>query len=457
MTETVKSASSDIAPPQPSLAPSDPLWARLLLPSAADIIFLAFFWMLAFGVWSRGLLADADTGWHIRNGEHILKTLSVPHTDYFSYTMAGRPWYAWEWLYDALIGAVHMVAGLNGVVLLTALIIALTFALLFRYAVQAGGNVVIAAVLTIVAGAASTIHFLARPHVLSWLLTLLWLRALQRFQNRERKHLYSLPLLMVLWANLHGGFLMGLMLLGVFLAADLWTWRTASCPKRRGRAKDRARHLTLISVLSLAATFVTPYGYRLHLHLREYLGSRFMMDNISEFLTPDFHSTPAKFFALLLALSITALALAGTRLKAVDFLLVLFSVWAGLFSARNIPIAAILLTLTITPVLSDAIRRTAERNDVTLRLRALATSFDSFGARMGEMENRFRMHILPLALIAATIAISLNQGQAFGRTMLAHSFSEKHMPVAATKYLLTHNVHDHFFSPDNWGGYLIYI
>ena len=79
------------------------------------------------------MLYDADTGWHIRNGEIILATHSVPRTDLFSYTRAGQPWYAWEWLYDMVIAAIHHVAGLNGVVLFTAVIIAATFALLFGF------------------------------------------------------------------------------------------------------------------------------------------------------------------------------------------------------------------------------------------------------------------------------------------------------------------------------------
>jgi hypothetical protein len=112
----------------------DPLWSRLVMPSVADLIFLAIFATLTFTALSGGLLHDAGTGWHIRNGDHILATHAVPHQDYFSYTANGKPWFAWEWLYDAGIAAIHHLAGLNGVVVTTAVLIALSFALLFKIA-----------------------------------------------------------------------------------------------------------------------------------------------------------------------------------------------------------------------------------------------------------------------------------------------------------------------------------
>ena len=185
---------------------------------------------------SAALLCDADTGWHIRNGEFILATRSVPQTDSFSYTKAGQPWYAWEWLYDVVIGAIHHVAGLNGVVLFTALVIAGTFALLFRFVLRRSGSFAAALSLTLLAAAAAQIHMLARPHVLSWLFTLLWVEALYRFEEGKRSALLWLPPLMLLWVNVHGGFILGLVLLVLFGCAQLWNYLAA--PSAENRQKD---------------------------------------------------------------------------------------------------------------------------------------------------------------------------------------------------------------------------
>src|SRR5712671_6244113 len=106
-------------------------WQRFLLPSVRDLIFLLAFWALFIGPLANRPLADSDIGWHIRAGEQILLTHSVPRVDSFSATMKGQPWFAWEWLYDALLGMVHGAMGLNGVVWLAALLMSTTFALVF--------------------------------------------------------------------------------------------------------------------------------------------------------------------------------------------------------------------------------------------------------------------------------------------------------------------------------------
>src|ERR1700733_9495967 len=120
---------------------------RFLLPSVRDIIFIFLFWSVLAGRFSNRPLADADIGWHIRTGEMILTTHSLPRTDPFSSTMQGQPWFAWEWLYDALLGLLHRACGLNGVVWLCALLVASIFALLFSRLIERGVGLLLAVVL----------------------------------------------------------------------------------------------------------------------------------------------------------------------------------------------------------------------------------------------------------------------------------------------------------------------
>src|ERR1700691_4632168 len=111
---------------------------RFLLPSVRNIIFIFLFWSLLAGPLSQRPLADADIGWHIRTGELILDTHALPRTDPFSSTMQGQPWFAWEWLYDILLGILHPATGLSGIVWLCALLIAASFALLLSQLMRRG-------------------------------------------------------------------------------------------------------------------------------------------------------------------------------------------------------------------------------------------------------------------------------------------------------------------------------
>jgi hypothetical protein len=431
-----------------------PLWARLFMPSIADIVFVALLCAI-FGFLGTQLLGDADIGWHIRNGQHILSTRSVPTTDYFSYTMSGRPWYAWEWLYDVLVAGIHSAAGLSGVVLLSALIGALTFALLFRNAMRSSGNLLVAGGLTALAAVAASIHLLARPHMVTWLFTLIWFQQLDRFQRGERKSLFLLPALMLLWVNLHGGFLMGIAVTALFLAGNAMTWIITSSSELRSRAQVRMRHLGLTLLLTLGATFITPYGYRLYAHLYEYLGSKFMMNNIQEFLSPDFHLFQVKAFALLLIVALLALVLQSRKASVIDFLVIAFSAWIGLYAVRNIPIAAMLLTLTVAPMLGESFRSVGHEIGIAPWLRNLATKIDGFSARMQVMDQRFKRHVLSV-IVALLLVVGAGARGASALSAQTLHFDEKHMPVQAAEFMAAHNIRDHFFAPDSWSGYLIY-
>jgi hypothetical protein len=423
------------------------------MPSIADVFFAAILFGLT--LWGQHLLDDADIGWHIRNGQHILTTHSVPRADYFSYSMQGRPWYAWEWLYDALISGIHSVAGLNGVVLFSAGLVALVFALLFRLTLKASGNLLVALGLTLLSGVASLIHLLARPHLFTWLFTLIFFHALMSFQRGERKRLLLLPALMLLWVNLHAGFLVGIALLGLFIAANVWTRVTTASAQVRTQAQAHLRHLGLVLLLTLAATMVTPYGYRLYIHLHNYLGSRYLMDHIAEFQSPDFHLLQIKAFAALLIIALLAPALSRVKIRAIDMLVIAFSAWVGLYAVRNLPLASILLTLTLTPMLAAAFQGVERDNHVSPWLRKVAAKVERYSTRMGAMEQKFKGHVLAAIVLVVVIAMAVLGARA-PQKGLAVQFDPKRVPVQAAEFMAAHNIRSHFYAPDNWSGYLIY-
>src|SRR5690349_1977382 len=118
---------------------------------------------------AQTLLGDGDTGWHLRTGEWILAHGRVPGRDLFSFTCAGRPWFAWEWLWDVLFGRLHQIGGMAAVLVASSVVLALTFAGLLRLARWRCGNAVVALAVTLGAAAASAGHWLARPHLLTML------------------------------------------------------------------------------------------------------------------------------------------------------------------------------------------------------------------------------------------------------------------------------------------------
>jgi hypothetical protein len=294
---------------------------------------------------------------------------------------------------------------------------------------------------------------LARPHLVTWLFTLFWFQLLDSLQRGERRSLFIFPAMMLLWVNLHGGFLMGIALTVVFAVGNAVTWTTSIHLAARALAAERLRQLASVLLLTLSATLVTPYSIRLYWHLYGYLTSTFLMNNIQEFLSPDFHQLQMKAFALLLVLAMLAFALEGKQAGAPALLVVAFSAWIGLFAVRNVPIAAMLISVTIAPLLGATFRRAALPGMRAHWLHKVAFQMDAFSFRMRLIDRRFNKHMLAGLVVLAMVATATMRG-ATGSARL--SFDDGRMPLAAAEYMAANHIRDHFFAPDNWSGYLIY-
>jgi len=437
-------------------------WFRLLIPSVTDLIFIVLLFALTYGALAPRLLKDGGTGWHIRNGQQILQTHSIPRTDSFSYTMHGQPWYAWEWLYDVLIAAIHGWLGLNGVVFFNAAVIASTFALVLRFALRRGSSLPLTVILVMLAVGASTIHFFARPHVVSWLLTLIWFQLLDSSENllettadaEPHRRLLWLPVIMLLWTNLHGGFLLGIALCGAYLAAGLS--RYFSDRKDRPKVGRWLKRLAVASLLSLLATFVNPYGYKLHAHIYSYLSNSFLMNHIDEFLSPNFHGIAQQCFAALLLITVAALATKRQKLRLSHLLVIIFAAYSGLYASRNLPVSSILLTLIVAPILSASIADAGAVQKMSPRLRGLTSRSNAFASRMTEMESRFRGHLWPALAVILGLVVCIEHGRLGARQVMDAHFDLKRFPVQAVEVIAERGIEEPIFAPDYWGGYLIY-
>jgi hypothetical protein len=441
---------------------------RWFIPSIADLIFLAFLSVLVYTNLSVRLLGDAGIGWHIRTGQWILANHTVPHANLFSSSMTGQPWFAWEWLYDVAVGWLDSFKGLNAVVFFTAAVIAATFSSAFFLLQRRGSNLVVALVLVLLAASASMIHFFARPHVLSWLFTLIWFCILDSSEkdfSSRKKTLWLLPPLMLLWVNVHGGFLIGFVLLAIYWLSAIWEWWRIREDRfedvlRKIRAGKRAILLVQIGILSGIATFGNPYGWKLHAHIYHYLSSRFLMDHIDEFKSPNFHGIAQKCFALLLLLTLVALIHHRWKMPEVplsNFLIILFAVYSGLYAARNIPVASILLILIVAPWLSDAFQSASEKlARLNFTDSTPATSKSSFFQRMQMVDINLRGHLWPVVAVLLTGWIVANHGQLGSKRLIDAHFDPKRFPAAAVDYIQQHRVEGPLFAPDAWGGYLIY-
>lgn len=445
---------------------------RFFIPSARDIIFIFLFCSLLSGTLSTRPLADADIGWHIRTGEQILLTHIIPRTDPYSSIMYGQPWCAWEWLYDLLLGILHHFCGLNGVVWLCAVVFASTFTILLGQLLMRGAGLLLAIVLMLLAESAATIHLLARPHIVSWLFVLLWFVALDRWEQEsdpmqqgsipweQRKTPrwlpWFFPVSMLLWVNLHAAWIFGLALFTIYLfAAGIKIWCSQDAFAKIALVQ-RARTIAWSGAATALATFVNPYGWRLHAHIFGYLTDHYLMNHIVEFRSPNFHYWPARCFAMILGLTLIAFTTRRHAIRLSQLLVALLSVYAGLLSSRNLPVSSILLVLVIGPIFWESFSVLSERPAAWRWMRNYVARIVEFSNRMGAQELQLRAHLWPIVCVISALLVCLHGGWLGSHHLIHAHFDPKSVPVAAVDFLEKEQDNEPVFSFDSWGGYLIY-
>jgi hypothetical protein len=196
---------------------------------------------------------DGDTFWHLATGDWILRHGGVPNADPFSYTFAGRPWQAHEWLSELLMALAFRAGGWSGLSVLFACAFGATALILAAYLRRwmSPGALLLTAAFALASGAP---RLLARPHLLAMPLLAAWAFGLVAAREDGRGPPWKLLPLMLLWANLHGGFVLGLALIAPFAleaAVDSWP---------RPWAAIRAWGLFSLAALGLA--LITPHGWQ---------------------------------------------------------------------------------------------------------------------------------------------------------------------------------------------------
>ena len=437
--------------PEASTAKAGPRVAPILrvFPSLTDVAFLAPLLLLFArldGV--KTLLGDGDTGWHIRAGEWMLANGRVPEQDLFSFTKAGEPWFAWEWLADVLMALLHQRFGLAGPVYLGIVLIGLTSLLIFRLCRRYTNNDFISIAAVSFAVVSSSIHWRARPHLFTFLFLAITLHWIDRaYENR--KYLWFFPPLVALWTNLHGAFFISIVILGAVGTGLALRELLSAQSGGIGAAWAKSRGHYYAALGCAAASLVNPYGWNLHIHIYRYLTERYHFDNIIEFQSMSFHNPTAMFFETLLGLGLLTVGWSVAQRRFADALLLLGWLHLALLSARNVPIYGFIAAPLVTRFLTEAIAA-LQKAEVAEWLRKAAGSVEAYAADFTATDRTPRFYLPSIG--AAGLLWLLMLGAPPAATKLHSEFDTKLYPAKVLGLLDGKRV----FTNDEWGDYLIY-
>jgi len=304
------------------------------------------------------LLSDPNTGVHVRTGDWILAQRTIPRVDAFSFAIAGRRWCDWEWMTDFLYALLNHLHGLAAIAGFGLTVLCLTSMLIYLTARFHSGPPVAFAV-TCLTMATTTIHWLARPHLFTWLFVAVFCWVIEGAQaSAEKKQLLALPLLMLLWVNLHPGFVAGPLILAVWCAAEIAQARGEGNQEERLAHERLSRCFALTGFACLVATLANPYGIELHRHIVEYLFSPSTVTaQVAEWSSPDFHNPRLHWFELSLPLGAAAGLWHGLRGRFAWCALTLVWMHLALGSVRNVPLFAIVCAAPVASLLEHLVRQ----------------------------------------------------------------------------------------------------
>jgi hypothetical protein len=411
--------------------------SRRARPSLFDIIFVIWVVVVPVGFGSRLINSDGDMARHIRLGEAILDQGSLPRADFFSHTMGGRPFIAFEWGSEVLYALAYRAAGLAGVAVLAGLVLALTYALVARFLIRRGGDPLLAYFMSMAAAVLSAAHWLARPHLFTMLAVVLLMELLER---RGRRSLWPWFALFVIWANLHGGFFYGCIIIAIYAAGELLEARF-SAGEERSVWLARARHHGAALGIALLASVINPNGLRNLAHVAGFFGNEFLRQT-QEFMSPDFHTVNGKIFLLALLAVLAALALTRRRPTFPVLLVLLANIAFSLISQRNIELFA-LIALPLLALTYDAEWRALPvlRRAKEVFQREHAGAYSGVGAAI-------------CALLLAGLALA--GGSVAGIEVVPNRFDATVFPVDAVAKARAERLDGTLFNNFIWGGYLLH-
>jgi hypothetical protein len=376
---------------------------------------------------------DSDLGIHLTTGEYILTDHSIPKADLFSFTKPGdaRPPYAW--FAEVLFALSYRTADLDGVIWLCALIIAFGFTVVYRDALERSGYQVLSLLITLMAAVTSSIHWLPRPHIFTFLFFAVWLASLDSNRRRDRFPIWIFPLIMLVWANTHAGFIFGFAAWLAYLGGSL----IDGCRSIPDHSYRTTKKLFSIGLLSSITTLLTPGGLD---NWKAVLGNSntFIASHALETQPPSL-SNPSTWIVLLFLLLGVLFAVKKELNSTTFFLFAGFGILSLRF-ARVIP----LFMIAAAPILTEAIGRYLS----TLNL------WSSFENRIAVLQTELRAVIWPLVVVFGSLLfIGINQAIA---TRPMYSFDPGVFPVQAVNWLETHPQEGNMFNDIDWSGYILH-
>jgi len=407
--------------------------ARLQLRMIHAVYAAVIYCALVGAIWPR---RTYDIWWHLATGKHIVETGQLPKHDIFTYTRQGKPWIAHEWAWEIAMYRLYHAWGFAGLLALKVVVCVAAAVLLTWLAFRRGGREIPVLIVVIAGIFAAAPLFNVRPQVSGVMLLTMMLCLIELGRSANVKWLLLAPLVMIVWVNVHGGFIFGPAVLFLFLLSLVPEWWRQ---RREGVRLEPAPVWVLVSLgLACLACLVNPNGlagaiYPLHYIIGEYSWHKSV---IAEYRSPDFSNSIFLYLEIFILLVVTCFSLSRRRMKLFDVALLVVFLHITLRWERN----TALFAFVVAPIAAEHL------TGVLVDLGILKP--EGPGAQKREPQALY--WIMILALAAGAIA----SGPAAVRKV-QKTFSQDY-PTECVEVVRQHDLQGNMFNTYRWGGYLIW-
>jgi hypothetical protein len=405
--------------------------SQYIIPRLQDILFLVIL-LMALTLGQRMLNMDGDLPRHLLTGKYILESQKVPTTEPFAYPYAGRTYVSHEWLTDVVFYLVYSVSGTAGIVLLAGILLATTSFFLYKISTKYNNSKLLILFLVIWGIGITSLNWVTRPHLVSMLFLVIWMGWVDKLVHNEPIAIWRFPVMMLIWANMHGEFIAGILVLCAYAAGWVWDYLT----ERDKASVQTGKKIFFALVSSLIATAINPGGLGPWFSIFGFVKNNYLMSRMAESNPPNFQQGP---FLVILAMLVFSIAILGIRKEPIptgkSILLAGFSAMC-LIAARNTHLYGLVAPF----VLAGAMVSVAQLNPIKkMESILLKTEKDLKGV------------LWPVATLLIFSIITLASP-----ITAAYKFDKTFFPVDAIEWMKKNPQKGKIFNNLDWGGYIAF-
>ena len=407
-----------------------------------ELIFIGMFLVLFTSL----QLVDPDYFYHVKTGGYIIQNMALPQGDIFSNSVNGKHWVVHEWLFEVLLYVTKLAAGDWGIKLLTTSLFVMSLIITYLTMNKLNIRFIVICPLLLIAYWLTQGGLSPRPHLTTYVFYTYYLSLLLSFKYlKSSQFLWTIPIVMLIWTNAHGGYVLGVGILGLFLLAE---WVTIYINSQHdAKFITSLKKLSVIVLVTVLSTGIKPTGFSEWLFPFQITSMKHLI-YVQEWQSPSFHDLSGRLYLLLVLIFFVSNIYRKHKPDLTELLLPIVLLVLGFISQRHVPLAALTLIIFIGMAIQDVHLSPIKNIWQRLGLKNAYTKYIGGGKQLGDTEYILNWMLLLVMLLVFALYYPTYQLKQVEK-------NDEAVPNKAYAFIEKNGITGKVFNTQPIGGYLI--